>query len=1433
MAVDCNNISHPLTFQPGVSMQNRIDGSPDPGKVKIDGRTLADFLKFIEDFSQQVNHYDSQLNIGDWKPFFTGNAPFVIARIASVDPGIIQEDYKQLITDLLTDHNPALIQWVIDFLYNEVIYPWNQWHIELSGQENYLQKNLTKIIRSNLSLQLKSFIAIINGINEHFDIVKPDFQPFESNDIWDLEVIDQIVVDDTFIHAPGGVAGRLEALVQLLEGIFEAFQENLRIITDEASVENFLTEENILENGNSKNNPAHLALIYTFFRLYKTFQENTNKLSKNHLDFFYREVLCLREKDPVPDEVHVIFELQKFVEKKLLEADTNLKDGKDNLKKDVFFTLDEDIVVNKAQVKSIKTQFLHLTDYYDGTTFIENLIQGVYTAPIANSKDGLGEPFGEEDSGSWDTLGARYSKLKLPDKILNSQHPFGRLGFVLASPVLLLNEGLRKITIELELTPTNNLSRISELDYMKLKDILKKEFYFITAETVEIAKKTGLTDPAIAWIDDLLKVGNEVNIGENTDLITTHPDLTPSDHAAIISGLDIRRVFKISLSGEKEWIIPPSFECEITHPGSYILTFVIELNPDIPAVTFFNSEVLEEELDTTLPLVKIEIDQSVPVICPSLLFDPECCLKKCIPAGEVEISVYEYFKGLKITDSEICVEVCGMKNVIVQNDENVIDINSLIMPFGSLPKVNANFYIGSREIFCKPWNEVWISVVWKDKPADLEEHYKHYILEGGATVMNDSFEIQPAVLHKGDWKGTAQPNKILFQSADPRDAACAGKGINVPDNIYQFQRSDFINYVYAPGKDISHSDEALSISTMDGFLRLQLQGMGFHHDIFPYVLARHMMALADLVDPLTIAEVRLKLDDAENRGENIDQHVEDLITRIQSELVALAPPPPGSTIADYILLINGIIEDFDPAKGDLNELETKAENLKDLITEVISLLTPSQELKDGLPKEPYTPIIKEIVLDYNACATEADIHLRHLGVFEKTYITKDITHDPTMLPVIEEEGALFLGIEQLIPGSNLNILYQLAETTANSESDVASLEWYYLRSNRWIPLRNGFEILDDDTEGLTRSGIVKIAIPRDISLKGHTVMPDNLAWLKVGTRENAGAVAETIGIHTQAVKATFSLQKENDPSRLSAPLAADQISKLAIADAAVKKVGQPYESFNGRLSSDHYYRSVSELLHHRGRAIAAFDYERIVMDFFDEVHLAKCIQHTIGLSADEYLVDLELAPGNVLLAVIADITRLPYKERFAPQLPLSKLNRIEEYLSDKHSPFARIKTSNPRYEKVHAGMRVVLRRGRDENYFREQLIKELILFFSPWVEGEVDQLVFGRSITLSSVLQFIENREYVDYVLELQLRHDEDKNERCLTTPIDLCNCDQENGRKTSMEEIHPLTARSILVAGEIRVEICPLKCIEQDGDCDGSVPFHKCENDQNGTIIR
>jgi len=185
-----------------------------------------------------------------------------------------------------------------------------------------------------------------------------------------------------------------------------------------------INHETLSEIESRSNNEPHFALFLCFLKLFKHAQNQLNQVTDRHLDFYYKKVLQIKEKAAQSDQVHLVCELAKNVNQHLIEAGTPFNGGKDASGKIRFYQVDEDIVLNKGTVSHIRS------------IFSKN--KKLYFAPFANSADGLGAEF-ENGIAKWSAFG-------------HDDLPRASTGFALASPVLLLQEGLRTIHLIFNLT---------------------------------------------------------------------------------------------------------------------------------------------------------------------------------------------------------------------------------------------------------------------------------------------------------------------------------------------------------------------------------------------------------------------------------------------------------------------------------------------------------------------------------------------------------------------------------------------------------------------------------------------------------------------------------------------------------------------------------------------------------------------------------------------------------------------------------------------------------------------------------------------------------------------------------------------------------------------------------------------------------------------
>src|SRR5687768_5351117 len=133
------------------------------------------------------------------------------------------------------------------------------------------------------------------------------------------------------------------------------------------------------------------------------------------------------------------------------------------------------------------------------------LLEGVYMAPDPRKAAGLIKDFAESDPKNWSTLGAQYSKFTDVGNAVPEPYPYARIGFILASPVLLLNEGDRKVTIQLLCTASDtcdnkNLMIGNAQLFSELVTAMGETYVIVTKKLIAAAEKKGIHKDTITLL---------------------------------------------------------------------------------------------------------------------------------------------------------------------------------------------------------------------------------------------------------------------------------------------------------------------------------------------------------------------------------------------------------------------------------------------------------------------------------------------------------------------------------------------------------------------------------------------------------------------------------------------------------------------------------------------------------------------------------------------------------------------------------------------------------------------------------------------------------------------------------------------------------------------------------------------------------------------
>lgn len=463
------------------------------------------------------------------------------------------------------------------------------------------------------------------------------------------------------------------------------------------------------------------------------------------------------------------------------------------------------------------------------------------------------------------------------------------------------------------------------------------------------------------------------------------------------------------------------------------------------------------------------------------------------------------------------------------------------------------------------------------------------------------------------------------------------------------------------------------------------------------------------------------------------------------------------------------------------------------------------------PVEPYSPILQSVYLSYAAqttsnikAASQSDFKNRqvqffHIGPFGEAeqhavilkaeqpdttvYLLPQFTHTGTGGAKMYHQGEFYIGLQNIAPQQAVSLLFQVLEGSADPQQPKPDkhVYWSYLGKNQWYD----FETKDvsDATRQLVQSGIIHFTIPANAAT-AHTILPTGYIWLRASVENYAEAVCALLDVHTQAAPATL-FPNNNADGVLSSALPTGSITKLKTPAAAVKKIIQPYPGFGGKAKENdvQFYTRVSERLRHKARAITIWDYEHIVLQAFPQIHKVKCLNHTqVAINKATQKVQCnEIKPGHVTIITIPSLINRNDVNPLKPYTNQSLLLEIKEYLQQKISCHVKLEVANPEFEEVRLSFKLKLAQGyTDFTYYSKQLKQEITNFLTPWAFNNQAEVQFGGMVYKSSLINFIEERYYVEYITDVNMFH-------------------KISGKSESanLEEIVASTGRSILVSAQ------------------------------------
>lgn len=764
-----------------------------------------------------------------------------------------------------------------------------------------------------------------------------------------------------------------------------------------------------------------------------------------------------------------------------------------------------------------------------------------------------------------------------------------------------------------------------------------------------------------------------------------------------ITVADLSGIFKIEFTGKKNWYTAASYTPTISGNS---FTLQVSLDGDAPPIIPYSQKIHGGNFTQALPMVQVTV---------------------------TNYKSYQKIKSLVINAVQLKV-TASVKDLILQNNDGKVNTAKPFKAFGEFPEKGASLIIGNKEIFQKPLTELVLHIDWQDLPGFTINANISALKQGKWTdAIDDDFglrtrqiTINRSVLNFAPILGlqpfTASSSSPSFSSSSAAQSSSVSLMSDTPEfeffdsNLFaQEMFFDFVDefyfFDYAPDISINGLEKVpvsstdftpnadYAITSIDGFIKIVLDSSDYSLSTF--------------------------LSNVQNSIKNTSTKITETDNGDGSKTTTYTVNPPANVPLPPSPVINSLYMGY-----------------------------TAQET---------------IAFNENTTASFANrsnffYHIEPFGFREMHPFL--ITDTLSFLPVFNLEdgianddgGELWIGLSKAGASQTYSILFQVADGTSNPLKPMTTVSWYYLSANNWIK----FEKLNvtDQTNNLTRSGIVIVNIPHNI-IPANTRADNSLLWIKAVVDHDTDAVCKLITVTTNAARATFS-QDASKNIFFTKALAPNIISKPAVADAALKKTNQPYTSFDGKTAetNDQFYIRVSERLRHKQRAVTGWDYERLVLQNYPQVHKVKCINHT-GLITDKSnnTTYSETLPGHVTVVTIPDLHNNTSANTLRPYTSVGLLTEIQQYLEKLNSKFVRLHVINPQFEEVQFEFTVNFMPNHDATVYSNQLSMDIEQFLTPWAFDNNSDIEFGGTIEKSVVLNFIEERDYVDYITCFKMNH--------------------------------------------------------------------------------
>lgn len=212
-------------------------------------------------------------------------------------------------------------------------------------------------------------------------------------------------------------------------------------------------------------------------------------------------------------------------------------------------------------------------------------------------------------------------------------------------------------------------------------------------------------------------------------------------------------------------------------------------------------------------------------------------------------SEYQSLANLVLNKAHVRVDVQGIKNITLQNDQNSIDFKKPFEPFGFEPETGDSFYLANEEICLKKLNHLSLDLQWVKQPESFKKHYKNYWLidaddpnpENVKFTIEDNNDFKASMFFHDKNAEVLIEDIALFSNDGKINITNLPSRIEATGSSYQYKSN--VNAI------VGEED----VLEWDRYFRLELDPLDFQHTVYNTLFARQAISEKPEIKSLKIA----------------------------------------------------------------------------------------------------------------------------------------------------------------------------------------------------------------------------------------------------------------------------------------------------------------------------------------------------------------------------------------------------------------------------------------------------------------------------------------------------------------------------------------------------------------------------------------------------